>query len=164
MRILYIALTYIRRPLRGHRHALFPPLRLPLRLPDSLHPPRHISRPQRQIGKHAVDPLLPRALPARTRWHPVPLPESFVDKSRDSTSLDQVTDIEHSLGESRWQAGLGDQPATGTSGVDGAHAEPEAAVQCQAGGSELGKHIYHRTRITGAGRKWPDLPSPSQGW
>jgi hypothetical protein len=121
-----------RRPLRGHRHALLAPLRLAVGFADALHPPRNARRPKWQVGKHPLDPLRPRALPPRPCRHPVPLPEGLVHEPRHSSRLHQVAHIEHRLSEPRRQAGLGYQPTAGAAGLDRAHAEPEASVQCQA--------------------------------
>jgi hypothetical protein len=150
-------------PLRGHRHALFAALRLALGLADALHPPRNAGRPQWEVGKHPLDALCPRALPPRPRRHPVPLPEGVIDQPSYSSHLDQVAHIEHRLRKPRWQAGLGHQSTAGAACLDWPYAEPKAAVQCQVGAGQLGKHIHHGTRTAGTGRQGPDLPGAGQG-
>lgn len=89
----------VRRPIRSHWHPILPPLRLPLRLTDALHPPRHTRRPQRKVGKHAINPLLPRAPPESPRRHPLPLPESVFDEPRHSSRLYKGAYIEHRISQ-----------------------------------------------------------------
>lgn len=101
------SLHLTRRQIRRHRHALLPPLRLALRFTDALHPPRHISRPQRQVGEHTIHTLLPRTLPTCAGRHSLPLPESLLHEPCHRSHIDQIANIEHSLSQSGWQAGLG---------------------------------------------------------
>jgi hypothetical protein len=94
-----LPLTHKRRPLRGPRLALLPPLRLALRLADTAHAPRYPRRPQREAREHRLDPLLPRTVPTRPSRHSLPLSKGLFDESCDRTRLHQVAHIEHSFGK-----------------------------------------------------------------
>lgn len=63
--------------LRGCRLALLAPVRLAGRLPAALHPPRNPRRPQRQLGEHPFDPILPRAFQTRPRRHSLLVPKDL---------------------------------------------------------------------------------------
>jgi hypothetical protein len=150
-------------PLRRHRHALLPPLRLPLRVPNPLHPARHISRSQWQIREHAVNTLLPGTVPTRPSRHTVSIPKGLLHDSRHRAYFYKVANLEHSHSQHRWQTGLGHQPTAGIASVDGPYAELEAAVQCEAGHCELGEYLHHWTGTVGTCRQWTDIPNTSEG-
>ena len=96
-----------RRPLRSHRHALFSSLRLALGLANPLHAPWNSSRPQWKGREYALDPLLPRTLSARACWHSLLVPKSLFHEPCHSSSLDQITNLKHSLSQPGWPTGLG---------------------------------------------------------
>lgn len=155
---------FVRCAFRSHWDTHVPSLRFSLCFANPLHPPRYSDRSERQVREHSIDPLLPQAVQARTRWHSVFVPEDLVNHAGDSSGLHQIAHFQHCHSQPRRQARLGHKPEASTAGMDWPHTESEAPIQCEAGSGTLGKHIHHRTWTACACREWANISSAAEGW
>ena len=75
---------------RSHRDPLLAPLRHPLRIATTPHPPRHPGWPVRRSLHHRLNPDPPLLSPPRATWNPLPLPTPHHHNPHHSSHRPQI--------------------------------------------------------------------------